>query len=164
MFKRICSLILCGALVVGMTGCGPTTGDDNKTSSGSKNNSEYDLLVWEDQSKSKGIEDAVKKFEEEKGVKIKVVEKTYANQIEDLRLDGPAGSGADVITIPGDQIGTSVTSGLLKELDIDEKTKEIYTDSAMESQIVDGKVYGLPKAVETQILYYNKDIISRNVQ
>ena len=32
MFKRICSLILCGALVVGMTGCGPTTGDDNKTS------------------------------------------------------------------------------------------------------------------------------------
>lgn len=161
MFKRICSLILCGALVVGMTGCGPTTGDDdNKTSSGSKNNSEYDLLVWEDQSKSKGIEEAVKKFEEEKGVKIKVVEKTYANQIEDLRLDGPAGSGADVITIPGDQIGTAVTSGLLKELDVDEKTKEIYTDSAMESQIVDGKVYGLPKAVETQILYYNKDIIS----
>ena len=65
MFKRICSLILCGALVVGMTGCGPTTGDDdNKTSSGSKNNSEYDLLVWEDQNKSKGIEEAVKKFEE----------------------------------------------------------------------------------------------------
>lgn len=29
----------------------------------------------------------------------------------------------------------------------------------MESQIIDGKVYGLPKAVETQILYYNKDLI-----
>ncbi len=161
MFKRICSLILCGALVVGMTGCGPSDSKgDASASSGKNSNSDYDLLVWEDQSKSGGIGEAIKKFEEEKDVKIKVVEKTYANQIEDLRLDGPAGTGADVITIPGDQIGTAVTSGLLKELDIDDATKEIYTDSAMESQIVNGKVYGLPKAVETQILYYNKDIIS----
>lgn len=160
MIKRFYSLMLCGALVVSMVGCGPS--DDGSTSSSSKdkNNSEYDLLVWEDQDKSGGIEDAIKKFEEEKGVKIKVVEKTYANQIEDLRLDGPSGTGADVITIPADQVGTAVASGLLKELDIDEEVKNIYTDSAMESQIINGKVYGLPKAVETNILYYNKDIVS----
>lgn len=160
MFKRMCTLVLCGALVVGVVGCGPTDKGNEKSTSKEKNKSEYDLLVWEDQSKSKGIADAVKKFEEEKDVKIKVVEKTYANQIEDLRLDGPAGSGADVITIPGDQIGSAVTQGLLKELKVDDNLKSIYTDSAMDSQIVDGKVYGLPKAVETQILYYNKDIVS----
>ncbi|MGL5315477.1 MAG: sugar ABC transporter substrate-binding protein [Peptostreptococcaceae bacterium] len=163
MFKRICTLALCGALTIGMIGCGPSDEGNEKTSSnGSKNSSEYDLVVWEDKSKSNGIADAIKKFEEEKGVKIKVVEKTYANQIEDLRLDGPAGSGADVITIPGDQIGSAVTQGLLKELTVDENTKSMYTDSAMESQIVDGKVYGLPKAVETQVLYYNKDLISED--
>lgn len=160
MFKRICTLVLCGALTIGMIGCGPTDEDKEKSASKNSSNSEYDLLVWEDQSKSNGIADAIKKFEEEKNVKIKVVEKTYANQVEDLRLDGPAGTGADVITIPGDQIGTAVTQGLLKELSVDDATKSIYTDSAMESQIVDGKVYGLPKAVETQILYYNKDLVS----
>lgn len=159
MIKRFYALVVCGALVVSMVGCGPSSDTSDSSSNKNKGNGEYDLLVWEDQDKSKGIEEAVKKFEEEKGVKIKVVEKTYANQIEDLRLDGPAGTGADVITIPGDQVGTAVTSGLLKELDIDDSTKEIYTDSAMESQIIDGKVYGLPKAVETQILYYNKDLI-----
>ena len=158
MVKKIYSLIISGALMVSMVGCGPSS-DTSGSQTGSKKNSEYDLLVWEDQDKSEGIKDAIKKFEEEKGVKIKIVEKTYANQIEDLRLDGPAGTGADVITMPADQLGSAVTSGLIKELSIDDKTKGLYTDSAIESQIIDGKVYGLPKAVETPILYYNKDIL-----
>ena len=69
MFKRICSLILCGALVVGMTGCGPSDSKgDASASSGKNSNSDYDLLVWEDQSKSGGIGEAIKKFEEEKDV------------------------------------------------------------------------------------------------
>src|SRR5699024_6414518 len=100
------------------------------------------------------------KFEKDNNVKIKVVEKAYAQNIEDLRLDGPAGTGADVIAIPGDQIGTAVTEGLLKEIDVDEDTQNSFTDSAMQSQIIDEKVYGLPYAVETQLLFYNKDIIS----
>lgn len=104
MIKRFYALVVCGALVVSMVGCGPSSDTSDSSSNKNKGNGEYDLLVWEDQDKSKGIEEAVKKFEEEKGVKIKVVEKTYANQIEDLRLDGPAGTGADVITIPGDQV------------------------------------------------------------
>lgn len=162
MTKKIYSLILSGLLCVGVIGCGPSDDTSNEVKNSKTNSSEYDLLVWEDQGKSNGIEEAIKKFEQQKNVKIKVVEKTYANQIEDLRLDGPAGTGPDVITIPGDQIGVAVTSRLLKELDIDESTKDIYTESAMESQIVNGKVYGLPKAVETQILYYNKDIITED--
>src|SRR5699024_10388152 len=107
-----------------------------------------------------GIEDAIKKFEEENNVKITMVEKSYADHIEDLRLDGPTGTGPDVITIPSDQVGTAVTEGLLKELTVDDELKGIYTEAAMQSQTIDGKVYGLPKAVETQILFYNKDLIS----
>jgi len=160
MVRKSLGILLLSAAALGLGACGPQ-GDSTDTS-GAKvaNNNDYDLLVWEDQDKSAGIEDAVKQFEAEHDVTIKVVEKAYGGQIEDLRLDGPAGTGADVITIPGDQIGTAVTEGLLKELDVDQATQDIYTDSAMQSQIVDGKVYGLPKAVETQILYYNKALIS----
>lgn len=160
MVRKSLGILLLSAAALGLGACGPQ-GDSTDTS-GAKaaNNNDYDLLVWEDQAKSAGIEDAVKQFEAEHDVTIKVVEKAYGGQIEDLRLDGPAGTGADVITIPGDQIGTAVTEGLLKELDVDQATQDIYTDSAMQSQIVDGKVYGLPKAVETQILYYNKALIS----
>lgn len=148
--------------LLALTGCGPANGDDSTNSKSGKNDRDYDLLVWEDQQKAGGITDAVAAFEKEHNVKVKVVEKAYAGQIEDLRLDGPAGTGADVITIPGDQIGTATTEGLLKELTVDDDLKKTFTEAAMDSQIVDGKVYGLPKAVETQILFYNKDLISED--
>lgn len=161
--KKLLGIVSVLALSLALAGCGP----DDSDSGGSKekassDNKDYDLLVWEDVEKSAGSKDAIAKFEEEHNVKIKVVEKTYAQQIEDLRLDGPAGTGPDVFTMPSDQIGTAVTEGLLKELNVDDSTKSIYTDVAMQSQIVDGKVYGLPKAVETTVLFYNKDIISED--
>ena len=156
-FMGISATIL--GLSVVLAACGP----DSDTSTGSESSEEKkELLVWEDVSKAQGIEDAVKKFEEEHDVKVTVKEMTYADQIEALRLDGTAGTGADVITIPGDQIGTAVTEGLLKELNVSEKEQALYTESAMSSQKVDGKVYGLPKAVETTILFYNKDILSED--
>src|SRR5690625_1932056 len=95
-------------------------------------------------------------------VMIEVVEKTIATQIEDIRLDGPAGTGPDVYAMTGDQIGTAVTEGLVSEIPIDDTVQEIYSEAAMDSQIVDGTVYGLPKAVETTVLYYNKDLISED--
>jgi len=154
------NFLVAGAILLVLAGCGPTDSNTDSSKESKKGNEGYDLLVWEDQQKSKGTEEAIEKFEKDNNVKIKVVEKAYAQNIEDLRLDGPAGTGADVIAIPGDQIGTAVTEGLLKEIDVDEDTQNSFTDSAMQSQIIDEKVYGLPYAVETQLLFYNKDIIS----
>ncbi|MRI80920.1 extracellular solute-binding protein [Aerococcaceae bacterium DSM 109653] len=121
---------------------------------------EYDLVVWEDVNKGIGIAAAVEKFEAEHGVNILVIEKAYAQQLEDLRLDGPAGSGPDVFTMPADQIGTAVVEGLVKEVNADDAVKASFTEASIQSQTVDGKLYGLPKSVETQILYYNKDLIA----
>ncbi|TRZ35645.1 extracellular solute-binding protein [Niallia circulans] len=160
-FQKYFSLIGGLALTLSLAACGP---DESGGSSGQKasSNKDYDLLVWEDIEKSAGIKDIVAKFEEENDVTVKIVEKPYAKQIEDLRLDGPAGTGPDVLTMAGDQIGTAVTEGLIKELAVDDSTQSIYTEAALQSQLVDGKVYGLPKAVETTVLYYNKDLISED--
>ena len=159
--KKSFGLLMLGAVALGLAACGPK-GTGSTSSDAPAKNGEYDLLVWEDKDKGNGIAAAVEAFEKENNVKIKVVEKEYGGQINDLRLDGPAGTGPDVITIPGDQIGTVVTEGLVKELNVDQATQDIYTEAAMQSQIVDGKVYGLPKAVETQILFYNKKLVSQD--
>ncbi|MGX7153295.1 extracellular solute-binding protein [Enterococcus sulfureus] len=146
------------ALILGACGPGATT----ETKNPEKKGDQADLIVWEDKDKKSGIEEAVKAFEKEENVTIKLMEKAYGNQLEDLRLDGPAGTGADVITIPSDQIGTAITEGLLHELTVDSDEQSKFTEAAMKSQIVDKKVYGLPKAVETQILFYNKELIGEN--
>ncbi|MFS0616090.1 extracellular solute-binding protein [Lederbergia ruris] len=159
-YKKSLYLLFGFALSLVLVGCGPQDDGENESAGSKDSGKEYDLLVWEDQDKADGIKDAVAKFEEENDVKIKVVEKAYAKQIEDLRLDGPAGTGPDVLTMAGDQMGTAVTEGLLKELNIEDDIQSIYTDEALLSQMVDGKLYGLPKAVETTVLYYNKDLVS----
>ncbi|MCV9886164.1 sugar ABC transporter substrate-binding protein [Metabacillus halosaccharovorans] len=160
-YKKYAGIFSTIALSLALVACGPQeSSEEGSGSNEAKTNKEYDLLVWEDIEKAGGIDDAVAKFEEEHDVTVKVVEKAYAQQIEDLRLDGPAGTGPDVLTMPGDQIGTAVTEGLIKELDVPEDVQSIYTEVAMQSQKVDNKVYGLPKAVETTMLYYNKDLVS----
>jgi len=153
--------VLCGlTLSVSLIGCGPQSSDKNAATDSGNSSKPKQLLVWADQKKSDGIKDAIEQFEKEHNVKIKVVEKPYAKQIDSLRLDGPAGTGPDVLTMPGDQIGTAVTEGLIRPLNVGEDVTSLYTDAAVGAETVNGKVYGLPRAVETTMLYYNKDLIS----
>ena len=70
-----------------------------------------------------------------------------------LRLDGPAGTAPDVVTLPHDQIGNAVTEGLLSEVKADDAVKSKFTNSSIEAQTYNGKLYGLPKAIETPVLF-----------
>ena len=166
MKKKALFLSLSSVVLLSLAACGPAESNSdsaNATDSATGQEGNFEgqtLVVWEDIDKSVGIEEAIAEFESEYGVTVEVTEKAYGGQLEDLRLDGPAGTGPDVFTIPGDQVGTAVVEGLLKELTVEEDVQNLYTDVALESQMVDGKLYGLPKVVETTILYYNKDLIS----
>lgn len=146
------------ALTVSLAACGP--GEESQDKKDETSGKEAKLIVWEDIEKGEGIKDIVSKFEQDNGVDVEIVEKPYAKQIEDLRLDGPAGTGPDLLTMPGDQIGTAVTEGIIMEMDVPKEIQAIYTDVALDSQKVDGKLYGVPKAVETTVLYYNKKLVS----
>lgn len=120
---------------------------------------EGQLLIWEDIKKSSGISDAVKDFEKENNVKVVVQETPYAQQTEKLRLDGPAGIGPDVVVIPNDQLGTAVVQGLLAPLTLDKAFTDSFTPSAINAYQLKGQTYGVPKAVETLVLIYNKDLL-----
>lgn len=120
---------------------------------------EGQLLIWEDIKKSSGIADAVKDFEKENNVKVVVQETPYAQQTEKLRLDGPAGIGPDVVVIPNDQLGTAVVQGLLVPLTLDKALLASFTPSAINAFQLKGQTYGVPKAVETLVLIYNKDLL-----
>lgn len=122
---------------------------------------EGQLLIWEDIKKSSGISDAVKDFEKENNVKIVVQETPYAQQTEKLRLDGPAGIGPDVVVIPNDQLGTAVVQGLLAPLTLDKAFTDSFTPSAINAFQLKGQTYGVPKAVETLVLIYNKDLLPK---
>jgi len=117
------------------------------------------LLVWEDIKKSMGNEDANKAFEQIHDVKITIQELPYGGQLESLRLDGPAGTGPDVITIPHDQLGAAVVQGLLSPMAVDKDILASFTTPALTALTYKGTLYGLPKAIETVVMVYNKDLV-----
>ena len=45
MIKRFYALVVCGALVVSMVGCGPSGDTSGSSANNNKGNGEYDLLV-----------------------------------------------------------------------------------------------------------------------
>ncbi|MGY6028760.1 Maltodextrin-binding protein [Phytobacter sp. AG2a] len=119
------------------------------------------LNVWEDIKKSVGIQDAIKDFEKENDVKVNVQEMPFAQQLEKLRLDGPAGIGPDVLVIPNDQVGGAVVQGLLTPLNLDKEQVDAFTPASINAFRMDNALYGVPKAVETLVLIYNKDLIDK---
>ncbi|UOY92107.1 extracellular solute-binding protein [Ectobacillus sp. JY-23] len=150
------SLLTVPALAVGMlAACGPK--EDSKKTTDNKKVDDKTLVVWEDKDKLNGIKDAVAKFEKENGVKVKLKELNTTDQLKQLRLDGPAGTGPDIITLPHDQIGGAVTEGLLAEIKTDKAST--FTDVAINAESYQGKLYGLPKAIETPVFIYNKKLM-----
>jgi arabinogalactan oligomer / maltooligosaccharide transport system substrate-binding protein len=144
------------ALLLGA--CGPqkssTTESDNKD-----NKKPTKLVIWEDLEKSKGIQSAIEHFEKEKGIEIEVSEKAFASQIEALRLDGPAGNGPDIFTIPDSQLAAATTEGLLAEIKMNDEVESRFTEGSLKASKVDGKYYAIPKATDSTIIFYNKALL-----
>ncbi len=117
------------------------------------------LLVWEDIQKSVGNDEAKQAFEKKYDVTVNVQELPYGGQVESLRMDGPAGTGPDIINLPHDQIGSAVVQGLLTPLQVDKSVLDTFTPSAIQALTYEGQLYGIPKAVETVVMVYNKDLL-----
>lgn len=94
-------------------------------------------------------------------MKVNLREMPYAQQLEKLRLDGPAGIGPDVLVIPNDQLGGAVVQGLLSPLSVDQAKQDAFTPASINAFRMDNALYGIPKAVETTVLIYNKDLIDK---
>ncbi len=166
--KKWLSALLIAFLAVGLlaacapereqeAGAGDTDGETSEDTEGTSEKPEK-LVVWEDKDKGIALEPAIASFEEEHGIEVEFKELDMATKMgEQLRLDGPAGTGPDVLTLPHDQIGQMAIEGLIAPLEVDSSVTDIYTESSIQAQTYDGELYGLPKATETPVFIYNKE-------
>ncbi len=118
------------------------------------------LLVWESSGpEEKFIREMGKIYTQKTGVEIEVFPIDQLSQGDKLALDGPAGKGADVVVWPHDRIGQSVEQGIIWELPESKIKVDDYTESAVDAMRYQGKLYGIPYAMESVALIYNKDLI-----
>ncbi len=81
---------------------------------------------------------------------------------EKLKLDGPAGLGADVFYIPHNSVVDMREAGLLFQLPESDEAyiKTVMQDSATAVTLFEDNMYAIPSSVENVALVYNKQILA----
>lgn len=100
------------------------------------------------------------KFYEKYGVQVNTQEGGLYDFSKGV-LEGATGEGPDVFMNPHDKTLEGIAAGIFLEFDnkvVDTLNKDI-SKVAMNTVTVDGKVYGVPVSIETNVMFYNKDLV-----
>lgn len=118
------------------------------------------LMVWDGKDGVPFLKEIAKQFTAETGIPVEVQEQGAPEQLEKMRTDGPAGSAADILTLPHNDLGNAVASGYLLPNDFyEEQTKKEFLQPAVDAVTIKGVLYGYPRNMETYALFVNKNLV-----
>lgn len=98
----------------------------------------------------------IDQFTEETGIEVEVWDRDMFDVLDGLSLDGPAGTGADVMIAPYDRVGSLGVSGQIQPVEL---TEGIYDDTDIQQVTANDTIFGAPVVIESIVLYYNTDLL-----
>ena len=122
------------------------------------------LIVWEDEGKSIGLEQAITDYKEQFNVNVIVQEKTFVQALNHLRLDGPSGKGPDLIAIPADQIGVAAEDQLIVPISMSYSHQMDFLQNAVDAVTYNELIYAIPYSLENMVVFYNKEKLDHPYQ
>ena len=134
--------------------------NSSSSESSSSSSSDKTIKLWVPTGAKASYEEIVKKFEDESGYKVNIIESNDSKAQENVKKDPE--KAADVFSLPHDQLGQLVESGVIQEIP-DDYAKEISeqaTEQAITGAQYNGKTYAFPFGIESQVLFYNKSKLS----
>lgn len=146
--RMIETAVVCALAAALVSGCGSSSGSENKLTFWTNLDSEVETLqAYADE------------WGEENGFEVEIIQQSpsvqqFAQAVKSE--DGPDG----VIGIPNDQLADFVNAGLTAEVPSDLYDDADFVDAAVQGCYVDGVRYAAPLSVETIALYYNTDMVS----
>lgn len=155
-------LLMVGLMIV--TACAPDrdqVGDAPEIGEDGMPAKPDELVVWindEDIAEDVHLEQFAN-YTEETGIEIKFERIALPDQLEELALAGPGGTGPDLFFQPQDRLGDAVVQGLAVPLTYTDEELANFTDAAIEAFTYEGDIYGAPVAIETYFAFYNKSLI-----
>ncbi|HYP20220.1 MAG TPA: extracellular solute-binding protein, partial [Chloroflexia bacterium] len=116
------------------------------------------LTLWVQRLAVPAVTAAGEQFTAKYNIPVSVQELEFGSIRDQLKTAGPAGEGPDIIAGAHDWLGELVSNGLIEPLDLGEKAAS-FDPVAVQAFTYEGKVYGLPYALEAIALLYNKDLV-----
>ncbi|HJF18866.1 MAG TPA: extracellular solute-binding protein [Enterococcus columbae] len=160
-FKKFAlGAVVMGASTLLLAGCGNSSKNESATKDNSSAKVSGNIKLWIDTEQKDTFTKIVKDFEKEyPDVKVDVKVGQSADAKKDVSKDPE--KAADVFMLPHDQVGQMAEAGLLyKNTKYADEVKKNNITSAVEGATWKGDLYAYPYGVETQILYYNKSVLS----
>lgn len=117
-----------------------------------------DLVIWADDTRAPVLQPIAQAFADAEGIKVVVQEVPFDKIRDNLITAGPAGEGPDIIIGAHDWLGELVKNGVVEPIDLGTAASQ-YADVAVQAFTYDGKVYGLPYAIENIALIRNTDLV-----
>ncbi len=145
--KRFALLVLC-LLVLGGTIIPVFASEEGK------------LLIWADDTRSGIMRELAKEFTTKYQVPVEVQELNFGDIRDQLSVAGPAGKGPDILIGPHDWLGQLIVNGLIEPLDLGKKAKD-FTPVALSAFTWGDELYGVPYAIESIGLVYNKKLVPK---
>ncbi|MDR3107066.1 MAG: extracellular solute-binding protein [Bifidobacteriaceae bacterium] len=158
--RKAITALLTAAVAITVTACGgdqtPAGSSKAKSSVGATSHDTpvASLLVWADATRSPVIKQMAEKFTTDTGIGVEVVERDYGKMRDDFISQAPTGQGPDILIGGGDWTGTFVQNGVVVPVELGDAADD-FAAVALESVTYEGKVYGLPYALENVAMFRN---------
>ncbi|MGT2666676.1 extracellular solute-binding protein [Streptococcus rifensis] len=162
--KKWSKLAMSGLALVSvatLAACGNGGASDSSEASSSSASGDVKLKLWVPTDAKSSYTETVKAFEEaNEGVSVEIIESNDSKAQENVKKDPE--SAADVFSLPHDQLGQLIESGVIQEIPEQYATEvaENNVENAVAGAQYQGKTYAFPFGVESQVLIYNKDLLS----
>ncbi|XCB30819.1 extracellular solute-binding protein [Arcanobacterium hippocoleae] len=113
-----------------------------------------DLVIWCDNDRAPIIQKYAEEFAKERGLKAAI--QVSGDVRKQFETASKVGKGPDIIIGAHDWLGGFVQNGMVKPLSVGDGILSKFSDTAVTGAKYEGKVYGLPYAVENIALIRNK--------
>lgn len=116
-----------------------------------------ELLIWSDGERAPVLAEVATDFEAEYGIPVRIQELPFGDIRDNLAIVAPTGEGPDIIIGAHDWLGQLVADGLIEPIEIEQP--ELFLQSGLDAFTWGGQYYGIPYAIESIGLFYNKDLV-----
>lgn len=162
--RKLCAFLAAVALSLSTAACSGDAGkeDKEKEPKAAENTektedlqrADADLVIWCDNDRAPIIKKYAEAFAKERGLKAAV--QVSGDVRQQFETASKVGKGPDVIIGAHDWLGGLVQNGMVKPLSVNADLVNKFSETAIEGVKYEGKVYGLPYAVENIALIRNK--------
>jgi maltose-binding protein MalE len=168
--KNVIAFVISAAMLLSFAGCGKTdtavqgsTAQNTAAQSSTQETKKFDvtLTVWHNfmPELAKVIKEQYDQFTKDTGIKLEFIKQEDC----DKKIENAAQNGGlpDLIMRANDLTGKLATMGAIAPVDevVDKSVLDGLMQNAIDGFKYKGKLYGIPSAIETVALIYNKDLI-----